>query len=164
MSLTSDLKTHYEAVLEHLEAERQQAQQQMAALQTRLKELHNSISTLARTLNPDAPPTSRSSASLRPAHLKYANISVRWAILDLLHDSNAMTTSEIAEALKAAGVQTRATNFANNVSAVLSTTMREKHSEVQQLPDGQWELTESGVRAIEHIRNTPKFRRGCGWF
>lgn len=70
-----------------------------------------------------------------------------------------MNTSEIAEALKAAGVQTRATNFANNVSAVLSTTMKEKHSEVEQLPDGRWQLTETGVNAIEYIRTTPRFRR-----
>lgn len=70
-----------------------------------------------------------------------------------------MSTAEIAERLKAGGVQTKAANFANNVSAVLSTTMKEQHKEVQQLPDGTWELTDNGESAIEHIRTTPKFRR-----
>jgi hypothetical protein len=74
-------------------------------------------------------------------------------------------TAEIAEALIAAGIQTKATNFANNVSAVLSATMKEQHAEVRQLPDGKWELTESGKSAIEHIRTTAKWRaatRGGG--
>ena len=161
MPLTSDLKPHYEAVLHDLEAERQQVQQQLGSLQARLKELHNSISTLAKRLNPDAPLSSSYPLAPPRPNYKYANISVRWAILDLLNDSSAMATSEIAEALKSAGVQTRAANFANNVSAVLSTTMKE-HGEVQQLPDGKWELTENGKQAIAHIRTTPKFRRGCG--
>jgi mRNA-degrading endonuclease toxin of MazEF toxin-antitoxin module len=69
-----------------------------------------------------------------------------------------MTTAEIAESLLAAGVQTKAANFANNVSAVLSTTMREQpHGEVQ-LSDGKWQLTEKGKAAIDYIRTTPKFR------
>jgi hypothetical protein len=159
MTLTSDLKANYEAVLRDLEDNRQQVQQQLAVLQAELKQLHNSISTLSKRLNPDAPP--RPLAPPRPQNLKYANISVRWAILDLLNDSQAMATAEIAEALKSAGVQTRAANFANNVSAVLSTTMKE-HGEVQSLPDGKWELTENGKQAIGHIRTTPKFRRDCG--
>jgi len=85
-------------------------------------------------------------------------MSVRWAVLDLLAESEPKTTAEIAEALIAAGVQTKAANFVNNVSAVLSTTMKEAHSEVQQLADGKWQLTENGRSAIEHIRTTPKFR------
>jgi hypothetical protein len=161
MPLNSDLKSHYEAVLQDLESERQQVQQQIAASQARLKELHTSIVTLTKRINPDAP--SYPTAPLRPAHTKYTNISVRWAILDFLNDSQAMTTPEIAEALKAAGIQTRAANFANNVSAVLSTTMCKEHAEVQQLPDGKWELTEKGQDAIAHIRTTPRFRRAVSW-
>jgi hypothetical protein len=72
-----------------------------------------------------------------------------------------MATAPLADALKAAGVQSKAAIFANNVSAVLSTTMKEAN-EVQQLPDGRWELTETGIGKIEHIRATPKFRRGIG--
>ena len=158
MPLTNEVKASYEVVVRDLEAERQKIQEQLGALQARLKELHNSISTLYKRINPDASPSSQTPAPSRPPNQKYANMSVRWAILDLLVDSQkAMATAEIADALLVAGVQTRAANFANNVSAVLSTTMREEHNEVQQLPDGKWELTEKGKEAIEYIRTTSKF-------
>lgn len=156
MSLNADLREKYEAVLHDLEAECQQIKQQLATLHARLKELQGSAITLTKRINSD------STSPIIPVHspnTRYANISVRWAILDLLKNSQRpMSTAEIAEALTHAGVQTRATNFANNVSAVLSTTMRE-HKEVQQFPDGKWELTDNGDNAIEHIRTTPKFRR-----
>src|ERR1019366_4503091 len=119
MPLSNELKASYEAVIRDLQCEGAEIQQQVTPLQARLKEIHNSLATLARRINPDAP--SNSIASPRPAQLRYVNMSVRWAILDLLNDSQkAMTTPEIADALKAAGIQTRAANFANNVSAVLS--------------------------------------------
>jgi len=161
MLLTDEVKAHIQGAIEHLESERQQAQHQVTAAQLHIKELNSSITTLQKSLNHEASPFRSFHAPLRPPHLKYANISVRWAILDLLHDSKAMTTPEIADALKAAGIESKAANFANNVSAVLSTTMT-KHNEVQQLPGGRWELTENGIKAIEYIRTTPKFRRGCG--
>jgi len=135
MLLTDEVKAHIQGAIEHLESERQQAQHQVTAAQLHIKELNSSITTLQKSLNHEASPFRSFHAPLRPPHLKYANISVRWAILDLLH--------------------------ANNVSAVLSTTMT-KHNEVQQLPGGRWELTENGIKAIEYIRTTPKFRRGCG--
>ncbi|MFZ1010321.1 MAG: hypothetical protein WAN65_26015 [Candidatus Sulfotelmatobacter sp.] len=160
MPLTPELRVSYEAVLHDQESERDEVQQQVSAGQARLKELHNSISTLLRRLNPDAPTISSSSSAtpLRPSSKKYATISVRWAILDLLAESEPKTTAEIAEVLSMAGVQTRAANFVNNVSAVLSSTMKEAHDEVQQLPDGKWKLTVNGQSAIEHIRTTPRFR------
>jgi hypothetical protein len=172
MPLTPDLRASYEAVLRDQESERDEIQQQVSAAQARLKELHNSITTLQKRLNPDALATISSSSSVtpsRPPSRKYASMSVRWAILDLLAESEPKATAEIAEALIAAGVQTRAANFANNVSAVLSTTMKEQHHEVQQSPEGKWELTEKGRGAIEHIRTTPRFRgamsgsRGSGY-
>lgn len=159
MPLSNELKASYEAVLRDLEAERQQVHAQIAPLQARLKELHGNIISLSKRINPDAVAPPRLITPLRSQNLKYASISVRWAILDLLKNSQPMSTSEIAEALKQAGVQSRAANFANNVSAVLTTTMS-GHTEVEQLPDGKWQLTENGENAIEHIRTTPKFRRG----
>lgn len=157
MPLDIESKSHVDAVLQLLENEKEQVQQQIAAGQARLKDLNASILTI-KSLKPSALSLQLSS---RPPHLKYATISVRWAILDLLHDSGAMFSAAIADALKAAGVRTRAANFVNNVSAVLSTTMKE-HNEVQLLTDGRWELTQNGIEAIEHIRTTPRFRRGCG--
>jgi hypothetical protein len=154
--LTNEEKTHYEFVKNSLEMQRDDVQQQVANLQIRLNDLHHSISTISKCLTPDTDaPSSRPPSPTR----SYANISVRWAILDLLSDSQPRTTAEIAETLLAAGIRTRATNFANNVSAVLSTTMlKEPHTEVRQLTDGKWELTEKGKAAIDYIRSTPKFR------
>ncbi len=158
MPLTPELRASYEAVLRDQESERDEVQQQVSAGQARLKEVHNSISTLLKRLNPDAVTSPSSSVNPpRQSSRKYAYMSVRWAILDLLAESEPKTTAEIAEALIAAGVQTKAANFVNNVSAVLSTTMKEAHGEVQ-LADSKWQLTENGKSAIEHIRTTPKFR------
>jgi hypothetical protein len=160
MPLSPELRASYEAVLHDQESERDEVQQQVSAGQARLKELHNSISTLLKRLSPDAIVLHSldSVTPSRPPSRKYATMSVRWAILDLLAESEPKTTAEIAEALIAAGVQTKAANFVNNVSAVLSTTMKEAHDEVQQLPDSKWKLTDNGRSAIEHIRNLPKFR------
>jgi hypothetical protein len=156
MPLSPELTAHYEAVQRDLEAQRDDVQQQVGSLQVRLNDIVHSIATISKCLNPDTPPSGPLPIS-RPATGKYAYMSVRWAILDLLSDSQAKTTPEIAEALIAAGVKTRAANFANNVSAVLGTTMRD-HAEVRQVPDGKWELTEKGRAAIDYIRSTPRFR------
>lgn len=162
MALISDDKhAAYEIVLKDLKGERDEKLQQMSNLRSSVKELNSSIVMIERKLNP-ATSSSQTSFPLSPSKVNYANISVRWAILDLLHASEPKATSELAEALLAAGVKTKATNFANNVSAVLSTTMRDEHGEVNQLPDGRWTLTEKGNDAIEYIRTTPKFKRGCG--
>ena len=147
---TADLKSQYEAVLHDLEADRDQTQEQLATLQAKVKELNQSIATLSARLNID--PSSRAPVTARPS-FQYANMSVRWAILNLLNDSEPMTTPAIAEALKTGGVESRAANFTNNVSAVLSTNMKELHKEVEQLPDGKWQLTETGKNAIAHIRS-----------
>lgn len=156
MPLSSDLKAHYEAVLQDFEAERQQVLLQIAPLQNKLKEIHTSIAALSKRINPETSYTPTS--TLRKQSHKYVNMSVRWAILDILNEAGAMTTSDIADALTNAGIQTRAANFVNNVSAVLSTTLKGK-GEVAPLPNGQWELTENGKKAIGHIRTTEKFER-----
>jgi hypothetical protein len=160
MALSAGVKASYEIVLRDLEEEQQQVHQQLAPLQARLRELHNSILTLSKKISPDAP-LFRSPTPIRQPNQKYANITVRWAILDILYDASAMTTAEIAEILKDKGVRTKAANFVNNVSAVLSTTMKERHKEVEQLPDGKWQLSENGKHAIDYIRTTSKFQRGC---
>lgn len=159
MALIPDRKPSYDIVLSDLEDQCNQIHQQIVPLQARLKELHNAITTL-KSINPDAAP-SRPATSVRPPAQKYSSISVRWAILDLLRDSEPLGNSEIADALIAAGVQTKAANFGNNVSSVLTSTMK-NHQEVSQSEDGKWSLTPNGISAIEHIRTTPKFLRGCG--
>jgi len=162
MALPVEMKTQYEMVILDLETEAKQVKEQLAAMQAKLRELQNSITTLRNRLHPDTPYTPSNNLSPRFQNQKYANISVRWAILDLLKDSSvAMNTAEIAETLKASGIQSRAANFLNNVSAVLSSTMQREHNEVRQVNDGKWELTERGKNAIDHIRSTPKFQDAC---
>lgn len=152
-------KTAYELAYRHLEAERLEIMKDLVPLNARLKEVLGTQASLLKRINPDA--TLRSANSSRP-NQKYARISVRWAILDLLNQSSSgMSTSEIAEALKAGGVQSEAANFANNVSAVLTTTMKSKQ-EVVSLPDGKWKLSPNGESAITHIQATDKFLRACG--
>lgn len=157
MPLTNEERSSYETVRRLQEAQRQESQEQISYHQSRVRDLNTSISLISKALDSDATPP-RLLQSTRSQTDKYSNMSVRWAILDLLSTSPPMSTPEIAEALKSGGIETTAANFANNVSAVLSTSMKERHNEVQQLPDGKWELMESGRRAIEHIRTTPKFR------
>jgi hypothetical protein len=158
--VVNEAKEAFEATIRFLEAERVDIMRQLGPLQVRLREVQSTQTVLLKRIVPDAP--SQLKAPLRPTSQKYARISVRWAILDLLNESDGMSTSEITEALTAGGIQTRALNFANNVSAVLSTTMQKGHNEVESLPDGRWKLTANGVSAIAHIRMTDKFRRGCG--
>jgi hypothetical protein len=151
-------KTAYEVAYRHLEAERLDIMSELGPLNARLKEVLGTQASLRKRINPDTPsPITNVS---RPTQ-KYARVSVRWAILDLLNQfPNGMTTSEIAEALKAGGIQSEAANFANNVSAVLTTAMKAKQ-EVLPLPDGKWKLSLIGESAIAHIHSTEKFMRAC---
>ena len=82
---------------------------------------------------------------------KYAGMSVRWAILNLLaEDATApMTTGDIAEALLKAGIQTGGKSFSANVSAVLS-GMNHNRKEVVAKTNG-WVITEIGKSAWTHI-------------
>lgn len=159
MPQAGETRAAYEAAYRHLEDERLEIMRVLAPLQARLKEVLGTQASLRKRINSDA--TTSSPNPSRP-NQRYARISVRWAILDLLSTSpNGMSTSEIAEALIAGGVQTEAANFANNVSAVLTTTMKPKQ-EIAPLPDGKWKLSPTGESAIAHIRTTDKFVRACG--
>ena len=174
MAIGNDLKTQYEAVLGDLEHERIEIQRELGGLQKRLRELDNTVITLRRRLDPTYIPAPRvqalpsgvqpSSDAVMPTSQKYALISVRWAILHLLSGTpSGMTTADIAKALESAGVRTKAVNFVNNVSAVLSTTMRARgHEEVESV-DGKWRLTEPGRNKIDHIVMTPEFLKRCPW-
>jgi len=165
MPISGDVKTSYEVVLNDLETERESVYQQVSGLQRQLRELDNSIAILYRRvgISPPVPNTQHLVSRPQRPDQKYALLSVRWAILDLLNDASPLATADIAEALKRAGVKTRAANFTNNVSAVLSTTMREKGQEEVEIADGKWRLTERGRSAIAHIRTMPKFLKSCPW-
>ena len=167
MSLTGDLRAGYELVAKDLEGKRAAVHTEVATLQKKLRELDQNIAGLYREMGKPMPITvmrSSLSAHVSPDQ-RYAFISVHWAILHLLSEAqNPMATADIADALKNAGVRTKAANFVNNVSAVLSTNMRTKgEEEVEQLTDGRWKLTETGRNKIAFIVASPKFRRACPW-
>src|SRR5580700_6403413 len=99
----SESKAALEAAYRVYEAERLDIIQQLAPLQARLREVQNTQASLQKRIIPD--PSSQLATPRRPQNLKYAKLSVRWAILDLLNDSDGMTTAEISEALQAGGIQ-----------------------------------------------------------
>ena len=80
-------------------------------------------------------------------------MSVRWAILLLLSETGtAMAVAEIATALQAGGIQSKAADFNANVTSVLS-GMKTKREEVD-VAEGRWRITDVGLSAIDYIRAT----------
>jgi hypothetical protein len=165
--LTDETKVHLEATLAHLEGKRDAIFQEVKNGQSKLRELDYTIATISKEIGrvpqqlPESPSNPIQIVAVPDVSRKYARISVRWAILHLLSEKPPMATSDIADALKACGVVTRAANFTNNVSAVLTTTMK-GHGEVEMV-DGKWQLTDRGRRAIDHIQAGPKFKESCPW-
>jgi hypothetical protein len=85
--------------------------------------------------------------------LKYATVSVRWAILLLLSEAaEPLGVPDIKTALEAGGIRSRAEDFKNNVSSVLS-VMKSARQEVD-VVDGKWQITETGRSAIDYIKAT----------
>jgi hypothetical protein len=159
--VSDNLRPSYEAVLRDLHTERNDVHRDVAALQRKLKELDYNISSLSRRLGLVATfpsfstPQNPLQSSISDAQ-KYATASTRWAILlELNKSAIPMSVQEIADALLKGGIRTRATNFNNNVSAVLS-DMKTKNNEVD-VTDGKWFLTDIGKSAADHISN--KLRR-----
>jgi hypothetical protein len=166
LELSPELRTSYEHVLKDLEEKRVVVQAELAVRQKRLRDLHEKIAGLYREIGvlvPSPALTERRVVPFQPEQ-KYAMISVHWAILHLLSEAKQpMTTAEIAEALAAAGVKTKAANFVNNVSSMLSTTLRPKGEEEVEASDGRWRLTETGRNKTAFIVASSKFRLACPW-
>jgi hypothetical protein len=136
----------------------------------RLSDIDQAISSLQRVMKTagivaEAPPTPV--PVLRPTRLtrisptqttpgrRFSFMSVRWAILILLDEAKTpMTQAEISEALEAEGIRakSKATNFGNNVSAVLS-NMRSPRNEIE-VKDGRYQITANGRSGIHHIKLT----------
>jgi len=94
---------------------------------------------------------------IREAH---AGMSVRWAILSLAGESEDGTvprTAEVADQLKAGGINSESKNFSSNVSAVLSDMARQKR-ELEMTDGGNYRLTEKGRGAWEAIKRTTQYQ------
>jgi hypothetical protein len=140
---------HYRAVLNDLQSQRN-------LYQFKIQEIDNAISSLHRLIPEDAKDELPAPAMVNPSAAvvvrgKYAGMSVRWAILNLLaEDANhPMSTGEIAVALQQGGITSSGKNFAGNVSAVLSDMSRTRGEAVSN--DDGWVITEIGKSAWAHI-------------
>jgi hypothetical protein len=94
---------------------------------------------------------------------RYANMSVRWAILKLLAEGGGligrpMKSAEISDELTSGGNDkaSRAT-----VSAVISDMVKKRQElerqDVEQSEDGGYQLTETGKHAWNAIKHSPKY-------
>lgn len=156
------LKPHYDAVLRDLESERADVHRDVASLQRKLRELDYNIASLSRRLGivADFPSMNGTANALQSGIVesqKYLTVSIRWAILLELNKpgGQAMSAQEIADALQTGGINTKAANFTNTVSATLSAMKKDKQ-EVD-VTDGKWFVTAIGTSAADHIAG--KLRR-----
>jgi hypothetical protein len=88
---------------------------------------------------------------------KYAGLSVRWAILNLLSEDvdGPLPTSKIAELLTIGGITSQGETFTSNVSAVISDMKNKKH-EVESTASG-YQLTDTGRVAWDAIKQTHRY-------
>jgi hypothetical protein len=152
--VSDNLRQHYDAVLADLQTERNDVHKEVSTLQRKLKELDYNIGSLSRRLGITPVFPAFSSANPLQSAIaesqRYSTASVRWAVLLELNKSiGPMSTQEIADALLTGGIRTKASNFNNNVSAVLSDMKTNKNE--ADVTDGKWALTEIGKSAAEHI-------------
>jgi hypothetical protein len=140
---------HYRAVLDDLQKQRNEFQYRIKEIDTAITSLHRLIPEAAKNELP-TPAMPNVPSALVP-HGKYAGMSVRWAILNLLaEDATApMTTGDIADALVKGGIVSNGKSFSGNVSAVLS-GMNHDRSEVSAGEKG-WVITPNGRSAWTHI-------------
>ena len=140
---------HYRAVLDDLQNQRNVMQYRIKEIDTAITSLHRLIPEGAKNELPTPAMTNVPSAVVPQG--KYAGMSVRWAILNLLaEDATApMTTGDIADALLKGGIVTGGKSFSGNVSAVLS-GMNHDRGEVVAGESG-WVITPNGKSAWTHI-------------
>jgi hypothetical protein len=160
--IMEDAKSHYAYTLKEVEARGNELAAKIADMQRELRENETAKVVLWRLLGISPAPAPMQRPNISDAK-KFANVSVRWAILWLLSETKKpLTVSEIATALQDGGVDSNAADFNANVSSVLS-TMRSKRQEVD-VTDGRWAIAEVGTSAIEYIKATKLrkfFKRGA---
>jgi hypothetical protein len=147
---------NYRMLLNHFEEQRIKRN---AEFRKEMEGIEETISGLRKMLanQPQAPLFSENPRSDASAVGKYAGLSVRWAILNLLAEDREapMPTSAIAEALRIGGITSNSQNFTSNVSAVIS-DMTNKKLELESTDSG-YRLTETGRRAWEAIKHTHQY-------
>jgi hypothetical protein len=158
----SVINAQYAAVLADMGRRKQRLEAELAELDTAIQ----AIRRLVALTGENGSESHESRPSLQPAQPKpasqlprsYAGISVRWAVLWHLSEeaSSPEKTGEIASALLAGGFQSKASNFSNLVSGVLS-LMKQK-GEISTTEDGSHMISDEGRRTWQLIRQGTKFR------
>lgn len=141
----------YHAVLEDLEKQRNE-------YLFKVREVEIAISSLRKLMPEEVRAVAAAVEIARPAPLirsqKFANMSVRWAILYFLSEdaTGPISTGAIAEALVAGGITSASKNFAGNVSAILSDMNHNKNEVIS--TDSGWVISDKGKSAWIHIKAT----------
>jgi hypothetical protein len=136
----------YRAVLDDLMKQRD-------LLQFKVREIDTAVAALRRLMPIEEVPAPRDvQLTMDIATGKYADMSVRWSILNLLAEDalGPMGTAQIANALEIGGITTKGKNFSANVSAVLS-DMGKVRGEVTSTPNG-WAITPTGRESWIHAK------------
>lgn len=183
MGMDSDLYDHYRAVFVDLQDRREKLALELQKVDASLAVLSGLLANSQPQMPQPAvvaPPTTVSAPQAAPvpsvaafqaspltslppvpAHLRYANISVRLAVLSLMaeHAPEPLRTAEIVEALIAGGARQGGQNYSSNVSAVVS-DMTKKKGELS-VEDGKYTITDHGRDVWAGIKRSPtyKYRR-----
>jgi hypothetical protein len=136
----------YRAVLDDL-------MKQRAVLNFKIGEIDSAVAALRRLMPVDeiASPVA-TQLPMAISNGRYAGMSVRWAVLNLLAEDavGPMDTGAVAEALAAGGITSNGKSLAANVSAVLS-DMKNARNEVTTTPNG-WVITQAGKQGWIHAK------------
>ena len=137
MTLTNEMKKHYQIILKSHITNLAKHEHEFLKHKTVIQELKLVIINLSKTLKINPPIGS----------LPYENMSIRQAILYFLNETNQpLSAPDIAKALIQGGIHTKALNFANNISAVISNMKR--HRKEVDIEDGKWFITNIGREKI----------------
>lgn len=146
--MEDDRRAIYDPVLTDLENRLTTLRTEISNLQRQIRQIQVAKDNITEIVF--GPAAQRSTPSRDPR--KYRHLSVRWAILFMLCESeDPQSIPTIAEELKDGGIETRARDFPSNVAAVLS-QMKSK-SEVESA-EGLWTITPVGRSAWAHISKT----------
>lgn len=168
--MDKELYEHYKAILAAEQAEAKQLEIEKQRVETKIETVRASIARIrakieaheeAIAVKPMNLFSTSPSPLAIPERLKYAGMSVRWAILNLMADGwvDQLTTPQMAEALIAGGVSSRGQNFNANVSAVVSEMHRQKNELAPGGTEpGTYRITPHGREVWESIKHTGKYR------
>ena len=168
------LYEHYRAILAAEQAEAEQLQAEKQQLEVRIEQVQASIARILAKLAAHKEPIVVSKPtnayvpadelpSAVPERLKYAGMSVRWALLYLMADGGVdqLTSSQMADTLLKGGFRSdRAKNFNANVSAVVSEMVRKKGELEQANEAGAYRITDHGRDVWATIKHSRQFKFG----